>query len=156
VASAPKTVTVTNTGVGPLLVSGLTSTNPAEFSIAPSSNCLGSPILAGATCTVSVTFTPAALGARSGSLLIADNAAGSPQSIPLTGTGAPVPAPVVSTTPTVAAGLAFGNIVTSQPSAALPVTVTNTGTGPLTVSGVTVGGANPTEFVVSGNTCLAG
>ena len=39
------------------------------------------------TCTINVTFTPTATGARTGTLTVSDNAAGSPQSIPLTGTG---------------------------------------------------------------------
>ncbi|MFL5927819.1 MAG: choice-of-anchor D domain-containing protein, partial [Gaiellaceae bacterium] len=87
------------------------------------------------------------------SLLVADNAAGSPQSIPLTGTGIPVPAPVAAVSP---ATVAFPDTVTNVLSAALPVTVSNTGNAPLSVSGVTLGGANAGDFAVSSNTCLAG
>ncbi|MFL5929577.1 MAG: peroxidase family protein, partial [Gaiellaceae bacterium] len=153
-ASAARTVTVSNTGVGPLLVSGLSvaGTNPADFSIG-TTTCLAGPILAGGSCTVPITFTPGALGARSASLLVADNAAGSPQSIPLTGTGIVAPAPVAAVSP---ASVAFPNTVTNTPSAALPVTVSNTGNAPLSVSGVTLGGANAGDFGLSSNTCLAG
>jgi hypothetical protein len=44
-------------------------------------------VAAEASCTISVTFTPAADGSRSGTLTITDNAGGSPQSVTLTGTG---------------------------------------------------------------------
>ena len=42
---------------------------------------------AGANCTISVTFKPAAGGTRTGALSISDNALGSPQSVALSGTG---------------------------------------------------------------------
>lgn len=38
-------------------------------------------------CTINVTFTPTATGAATGGVSVSDNAAGSPQSIPLRGTG---------------------------------------------------------------------
>jgi hypothetical protein len=38
-------------------------------------------------CKVSVTFTPTALGAESGTLNVFDNAPGSPQTVPMSGTG---------------------------------------------------------------------
>ena len=42
---------------------------------------------------INVTFTPAATGSRSATLQIADNAAGSPHSVVLSGTGATAPPP---------------------------------------------------------------
>jgi Ca2+-binding RTX toxin-like protein len=90
--SASSNVTVRNSGTGPLLVTGLSlgGTNPGDFTIT-GTTCLAASVAAGGTCTVSVAFKPTATGARSATLLIADNAAGSPQSIPLRGTGlAPV------------------------------------------------------------------
>src|SRR5437588_12679145 len=44
-------------------------------------------LAAGGNCTINVTFTPTALGARTGTLLLADNAAGSPQTVALSGNG---------------------------------------------------------------------
>ncbi|MGH9393910.1 MAG: hypothetical protein ACRD1E_07045, partial [Terriglobales bacterium] len=66
----------------------------------------------GASCAIQVTFTPAASGARAGLLAVADNAAASPQSVALSGTGASgapadiliAPATGGSTAATVAAG----------------------------------------------------
>jgi Ca2+-binding RTX toxin-like protein len=90
--AAARTVTVSNTGTAPLSVSGLslTGANAADFAIS-STTCLSGAVAAGGNCTINVTFTPSAAGTRSASLLIADNAGGSPQSMPLTGTGATPP-----------------------------------------------------------------
>jgi hypothetical protein len=44
-------------------------------------------VAVGASCAITVTFKPAATGALTASVNIADNAAGSPQKIALTGTG---------------------------------------------------------------------
>jgi titin len=44
-------------------------------------------VAAGGTCTIAISFTPAASGARTAALTITDNASGSPQSVALTGTG---------------------------------------------------------------------
>ncbi len=106
--AAARTVTVSNTGTGPLSISGLslTGANAADFAIS-STTCLSGAVAAGGNCTINVTFTPSAAGARSASLLIADNAGGSPQSMPLTGTGA---------TPPPAATFVFGT-QTVQPKA---------------------------------------
>jgi hypothetical protein len=41
----------------------------------------------GGTCTMNVTFTPPALGARTGTLTITDGAINSPQHVSLSGTG---------------------------------------------------------------------
>jgi len=41
----------------------------------------------GASCTINVLFTPQASGTRTATLLIADNATGSPQTVALSGTG---------------------------------------------------------------------
>src|SRR3954471_9884895 len=92
--SASQTVTVRNTGNGPLTVSGLAlgGANAGDFTIT-GTTCLAASVPAAGTCTVNVAFAPTAVGTRTASLLIADNAGGSPQSVALTGTGiAPVAA----------------------------------------------------------------
>ncbi|MGH9537614.1 MAG: choice-of-anchor D domain-containing protein, partial [Terriglobales bacterium] len=138
--SAARTVTLTNTGTAALTIAGysFTGTNPADF--AQTHTC-GATLAAGANCTISVTFTPSATGARSARLSIADNAAGSPQTVTLTGTGAGTP--VVSLSPT---SLAFGNQAVNTASAAKVVTLTNTGSGTLTITGYSFAGTNPTNF----------
>jgi trimeric autotransporter adhesin len=80
-------VTLTNNGGTTLSIASitLTGTNPADF--AQSNDC-GYTVAANASCTINVTFTPTASGTRMASVSISDNAAGSPQLVGLTGTGA--------------------------------------------------------------------
>jgi hypothetical protein len=84
-----QTVTLTNNGTSATTISGITvtGTNAGDFS--QTTTCPISPatLAANATCTISVTFTPGASGARSAQLSITDNAAGSPQTVALSGTG---------------------------------------------------------------------
>jgi hypothetical protein len=84
--SAPNTLTLTNTAQTTLSIQSITITgaNPGDFA---QTNTCGSAVAGGATCTVSVTFTPAKKGSRSALLSIADSGGGSPQTVSLTGTG---------------------------------------------------------------------
>jgi hypothetical protein len=82
-ASSAKTVTVTNSGTAAATVSGITVTG--DFA---QTNTCGSSIAAGASCTVSVTFTPTASGTRAGDLSIASNASNGTTTVALTGVGA--------------------------------------------------------------------
>lgn len=75
-------MTLTNTGNASLSITGISATG--DFA---ETNTCGGAVLAGANCTISVTFTPTAAGSRTGSVTIADNAAGSPHTINATGTG---------------------------------------------------------------------
>jgi hypothetical protein len=79
-------VSLTNTGVDTLNITSISTAG--DF--ASVSNC-GTTLSAGASCGVSVTFTPTAAGARTGTLLFVDDASGSPQQVTLTGTGATAP-----------------------------------------------------------------
>jgi hypothetical protein len=82
-ASSAKAVTVTNTGTAAATVSGVTVTG--DFA---QTNTCGTSIAAGASCTVSVTFTPTASGTRAGDLSIASNASNGTTTVALTGVGA--------------------------------------------------------------------
>jgi uncharacterized repeat protein (TIGR03803 family) len=85
-ASAPQGITLTNTGNKPMTISSIqvTGANASEFS--QQNNC-PAMLAASASCNISVTFLPTAVGGASASLTVTDNAQGSPQSVPLTGTG---------------------------------------------------------------------
>jgi hypothetical protein len=85
--SAAQQVTVTNTGTAALTIASIATagTNPGDFAVA--AKTCGATLAPAASCTVNVTFTPTARGARSATLSVADNAAGSPQTAALTGTG---------------------------------------------------------------------
>jgi hypothetical protein len=87
----------------------------------------------GAQCTITVTFTPTALGIRKASIEITDSAPGSPQYISLTGSTS-----TVGITP---ASVAFGGQAVGVAGAAQPVTITNVGTTALTITAVVTSGA---------------
>jgi alpha-1,3-glucanase-like protein/F5/8 type C domain-containing protein/ASPM-SPD-2-Hydin domain-containing protein/centrosomal CEP192-like protein len=81
-SSAPaQTVTVTNSGTAAATVSSVAASG--DFSQA--SNCAS--IAAGGSCTVTVTFTPTAGGARTGTLTVTSNANNSPLTVGLAGNG---------------------------------------------------------------------
>lgn len=84
--SSTLSVTLTNPGTSALAISSvsISGTNAGNFT---KSNACPSSLAAGAKCTISVTFTPSATGARSASLIVADNASPGTQTVPLSGTG---------------------------------------------------------------------
>ena len=91
--SGPLSVMVANTGTAAVNFTGFTTSgaDAEDFSVPlPSSgggcSAAGS-LAAGASCTMNVLFTPQAAGTRTATLLIADNATGSPQAVALSGTG---------------------------------------------------------------------
>src|SRR5205823_14162609 len=108
-----------------------------------STNTCGSSIAVGGSCTISVAFKPGAVGLRTASLTVADNAAGSPHVINLAGTGIAVPVVTLSSST-----LNFGNQGIGSSSAAQKVIITDTGTGPLTIGSVALTGNNTNDFVV--------
>jgi hypothetical protein len=84
--SPAQVVTLSNVGAAPMTISSIVvgGLNGGDFA---QSNSCGAGLAPGASCTISVTFTPGALGARSGEITIADTAAGAPHRITLSGTG---------------------------------------------------------------------
>jgi hypothetical protein len=89
--STPQTVTITNTGISPLTVTGVVfaGADAGDFLIG-SSSC-GGPVLAGQSCAVTVRFVPEAQGSRSASLQIISNDATSPTTVALIGSGGSLP-----------------------------------------------------------------
>jgi len=89
--SAAQSVTISNSGTAALTNYGITiaGANPGDFS---QTNTCGSLVAAGGSCTINVTFTPTAAGTRNASLFVSDDASGSPQTLPLSGTGTTVAA----------------------------------------------------------------
>jgi hypothetical protein len=84
----PREVTLRNVGQGVLQVSAILSGGDFFTDGA----CVG-PIAPNASCTVRVTFNPSASGGRGAQLQVLSNAAGSPHSVTLTGTGCFLPTP---------------------------------------------------------------
>jgi hypothetical protein len=140
-----QTVTVTNTGSAALtFASGsITITGTVSSDFSETNTCAGTNVAVNGTCKIVVSFTPSTFENQTATVTLADNAANSPQSVPITGNGAE---PAVYLSPTT---LAFGSVATGSTSAAQAVTVENYGNATLTISGVTATG----PYVVSANTC---
>ncbi len=145
--SASQTITVSNTGTSsvPFLVLGVTGADAGDF---PFTTTCGHSLAANATCTVAVTFKPLAAGARTASVTFADFTATPLQSVALSGTGVSTGAPAVTLSP---ATLAFGNEPEGSQSSSQIVTITNSGTGPLSVASLKVTGTNPQDFSGTSN-----
>lgn len=140
--SNPQNVTLTNSGDADLNISSIVTTG--DFS--QTNTCpVGGNLAAGSYCTIAVTFTPTAPGTRNGALTITDNAPGSPQSVPLTGVG--LQGAVTLTPPS----LNFGNQTVGITSSPQISTLTNTGNGTLTITSITVTGANSGDFAEKNN-----
>ena len=126
-SSSSQAVTLSNTGNAALAISSIAvSTNFAE-----TNNC-GSSVAAAGSCTINVTFTPSTGGALTGTLTITDNsngAAGSTQTASLSGTGTAVRLSATS--------LSFGAHLVGS-SSLKTVTLTNLGSTPLSISGLSV------------------
>src|SRR5712692_14814 len=76
--SAAQTVTLTNNERTTLTISGIVVSG--DFA---QTNTCGSSVGAVATCTISVTFRPTAIGSETGTLTVIDNASDSPQEVSL-------------------------------------------------------------------------
>jgi trimeric autotransporter adhesin len=161
--SGTQTVTSTNAGSALLNLTGIaiTGSNSTNFGFfVKGTNPCPLPsgtLITGASCTISVNFAPQALGTVSAMLSISDNAAGSPQSVALSGNGG---TSGISLSP---ASLNFASQTVGAGSAAQAVTVSNTGTTPVAMT-ISVVGTNPGDFaetdncsqspVAGGNTCV--
>lgn len=128
-SSQPQTVVVRNIGSAPLSISSITTTG--DFS--ETDNCEPG-LSAGGSCTLSITFTPNAAGSRSGTIVIADDAAGSPHSISLSGSAI---GPVVNLSP---AALSFPTTPVGTVTASQTLSLANTGNMVLTISSIQVSG----------------
>ena len=142
--SSTQTITLTNSG-NKLTMNGisLTGANPGDFA---QTNTCGATVAAGASCTISVTFTPTAAGTRSASVTVSDSDPTSPQTVSLTGTGTTSPGATLS-----ASSLYFGTQVVGTSSTPQTVTLTNTGTATLDISSIAITGANSSAFTQNNN-----
>jgi hypothetical protein len=80
--STAQPVTLSNSGNAALSISSIS----ASGDFGETNNC-GASLSAGASCTISVKFTPTESGTRTGALTITDSAASSPQTVSLSGQG---------------------------------------------------------------------
>jgi len=136
--STPQTVTLT-ASQGCVAKASITISGDSDYQ--ETDNC-SSALGTGATCSIQLTFSPATSGTRTGSLVITSG--NNSLSTSVTGQGGVA---VATLTPT---SLSFGNQLVNTTSAAQTVTVSNTGTEPLSISGISASG----DFTQT-NSCTA-
>jgi len=150
--SAAQMVTLTNSAVATLHISSVAigGSNAGDFTM--TNGCNGA-YAANASCTINVTFSPLADGPRSAFITITDDVPGSPQTVPITGSGggAAVGRPAMTIAPTT---VSFAGTPSGTTSAPQNVTLTNSGTAALHITSVQVGGANAGDFSLT-NGCTA-
>jgi len=148
--------TLSNTGAVPLAISNVSfaavSGNSAPYT--QTNNC-GASLLPNATCTITVTYTPAVYNAVADvvDLVVTDDdggTAGTQQKVRYSGTTI-APAPVAGLT----GSLAFGTGLTATGSSALKTaTLTNSGNAPLNISSIAVTNTLGTNYSINSTTCL--
>jgi len=140
------TVTVTNAGSGTLTLNSPTFTGmgSSAYSVTPTTLSVTGP---NGTGQLTVTFAPGAVGSFPATLTLNTNEVGKPTvSVGLTGTGV---LPTVALSPTT---LAFGDVPVGGPFKPLTLTVSNTGTGTVSIGSPTFSGTNATFYTISPST----
>jgi hypothetical protein len=87
--STTQTAVLANNDTSAYTISGISITGTDAGDFAASNNCPVGPatLAGGASCTITVSFTPSDQGTRTAKIVIADGAANSPQTVYLTGAG---------------------------------------------------------------------
>jgi hypothetical protein len=149
-ASNVKTFTLKNNQSATLNISsiGFTGTNYGDFSQTNTCGTLPTSLAAGASCTVSVTFTPSVAGAETATLTVSDNAAAAQYrtlTSGLSGTG-------LADATLIPASTSFGNVAVDTASNVRIFTLKNNQSGTLSISSIEFTGTNYGDFSQT-NTC---
>lgn len=144
-SSTQQYVTLNNTGTADLHIASVTLAGNPAFTLGLA--CSSPTLAPGASCKVGIYASPDTIGARSGTLQIADDAPGSPQTVALSVTGLDGK---LTATP---ASFNFGSVKVNTKSSHLNIKVQNTGNATLTISQVSITGANAGSFVLESTSC---
>ena len=155
--TAAQMVTLTNNSITAVAFTSAAisggSPAAANTDFAPTANTCGTSIAAGASCTISVVFTPSVATVETANLVITDADSTSPQTVPLTGTGTNTAGGTLSVAPTT---LAFGNQPVGTATAAKMVTLTNSTSAAIAFTSAAISGGAPaaanTDFTAT-STC---
>jgi len=136
--SAASNVSITNTGLAPLNITGSVVTGP--FQVAGLNN---GQIAPNGMITFTVKFAPTAIGNAAGNVKITSDDPNSPATLTLSGVGvgsqiAAAPNPVQ-----------FGTQPIGGAPVSLNVALTDTGNGPLNITALAIGGANAGDFTIT-------
>ena len=148
-SAGSQAVTVTNTGDGALTVRAIAISGAASGDYHQSSDCLRT-LQPGASCTVTVAFTPHGYGVRAASLTLYDDGPGGSQSVALHGTG-------TAARPLLSSGfLNFGGDTVGNPTAPQSVVLFNAGNGTLSIADINLVGSDYAMSSTCGSTLAAG
>ena len=155
--TAAQMVTLTNNNITAVAFTSVAvsggSPAAANTDFTSPSNTCGTSIAAGASCTISVVFTPSVAAVETANLVITDADSTSPQTVTLTGTGTSSAGGTLTVAPT---SLAFGSQPVGSPTAAKMVTLTNSASAAIAFTSAGISGGVPaaanTDFT-STNTC---
>jgi Abnormal spindle-like microcephaly-assoc'd, ASPM-SPD-2-Hydin len=154
--SPTQTVKLTNTGTATLAIANV-AVSPTDFGIVSTQTTCGSSLAAGSSCMIGVFFDPTAVGTRTGTLSVTDNAAGSPQMVALTGIGQDFAvAPSGAATAMVAPGQTANYMIAVTPDGGFDQTVTLSCSGApaqsacsLSSNSVALNGSTPASVTVT-------
>jgi hypothetical protein len=149
-SSPTQTITLTNTGTGTLTYSNTTvsGANGGDFSVGDSDCSMTVFLAPGGSCNITVQFVPTAVGHRTASILVHDDAPGGTQTVTVSGNAT-------------ASSMAFGPssvtfskaIPAGSGSPGHTITVFNTTSADMPISSTLIGGTNPKSFIETGDTC---
>jgi hypothetical protein len=146
---SPFLLTMSNTGTGPLSISSMEVAGTDSTMFPLTQNC-GTSLAAGASCTLTIYFEPTGLGSFDAEILIYDNAGSGEQTVNLTGGGISETGGTPSVSLQYTAVYMGGEDAGVQGTPAL-MSMTNSGTGTLTISGFSITGADSSDFSLTQN-----
>ncbi|MBF0493483.1 MAG: choice-of-anchor D domain-containing protein [Deltaproteobacteria bacterium] len=150
-STATQSASLRNSGTAAVTVSSLSlsGTNSSRFSLNATA-CNGRSLAAGASCSVSVSFSPSTAGSFSGRVNVSSSLATNP-SLTLSSTVTPIviTMPAVSVTP---ASLSFSALIRNS-AVAQSVTVRNSGTAPLAISALSLAGSSASLYNLNASGC---
>jgi hypothetical protein len=141
-----QTISITNVGSAPVTISSVATTGHEATEFVIQSSTCPQVLSAAASCALQVAFAPTVEGKATAAVTVTDDDPASPQRVVLLGDGTDV-----LLTPAV---LNFGTLLVGKGTSPQPITVTNSGTTDVTISGISIQNANaPVGFVMTGNNC---
>ena len=138
--SNAQTVSLTNPGAAPLTIAALGASGDFAVASIRTTCSASSPVPAGSSCQINVTFTPTASGTRTGKLRLTDSDPTSPQAVALAGIGEDFGIAVASgssSSATVSAGGTATYTINVSPLGGFNQAVTMSCTGAPTLSSCT-------------------
>jgi hypothetical protein len=150
--SGPVEITISNTGSAELHVSGIVLSDTTNFTLDVNGGpnpCGSTPptIPTGQNCTVSARFGPFSTGTFSSTLRVDSDDPDTPSlNVSLSGEGISTPVPNITLSPL---SYSFGDVVTENSSSPREITISNTGSAELHVSGIVL--SDTTNFTLDVN-----